>query len=66
MADEQDKFSINEDDMCSTDFNLPLDDEDIMKAVEEPKLPETQNTAIANWKNKTFKYRRRIRSCKKN
>lgn len=48
MADEQDKFSINEDDMCSTDFNLPLDDEDIMKAVEEPKLPETQNTAIAD------------------
>ena len=48
MADEQDKFSLSEDDICSADFNLPIDDEDIMKAVEEPKLPETQNTAIAD------------------
>lgn len=44
MSEEQDKFSINEDE----GFNLELDDEDIMKAVEEPKLPETQNSAIAD------------------
>lgn len=44
MAEEQDKYSINEDE----GFNLELDDEDIIKAVEEPKLPETQNSAIAD------------------
>ncbi len=44
MAEEQDKFEIIEDE----DFNIQLDDEDIMKAVEEPKLPETQNSAIAD------------------
>lgn len=44
MAEEQDKFSIDEDE----GFNLELDDEDIIKAVEEPKLPETQNSAIAD------------------
>jgi len=43
MAEEQDKFPIDEE-----DFNLQLDDEDIMTAVEEPKLPETQNSAIAD------------------
>lgn len=44
MAEEQDNFSINEDE----NFNIELDDEDIIKAVEEPKLPETQNSAIAD------------------
>ena len=44
MAEEQDKFALNEEE----DFELQLDDEDIMKAVEEPKLPETQNSAIAD------------------
>lgn len=44
MAEEQDKYSIDEDE----GFNLELDDEDIIKAVEEPKLPETQNSAIAD------------------
>ena len=48
MSDEQDKFSLNEDSVNESDYNLQLDDEDIMKAVEEPKLPETQNTAIAD------------------
>ena len=44
MAEDQDKFALNEEE----DFSLQLDDEDIMKAVEEPKLPETQNSAIAD------------------
>ena len=48
MAEEQDKFSINEEDMNDSDFELQLRDEDIIKAVEEPKLPETQNSAIAD------------------
>lgn len=48
MAEEQDKFSINEEDMNDSDFELQLSDEDIIKAVEEPKLPETQNSAIAD------------------
>jgi RNA polymerase primary sigma factor len=29
-------------------MSLPLDDNDILNAVEEPKLPETQNSAIAD------------------
>lgn len=44
MSEEQDKFALNNEE----DFELQLDDEDIMKAVEEPKLPETQNSAIAD------------------
>ena len=48
MAEGQDKFSINEEDMNDSDFELQLSDEDIIKAVEEPKLPETQNSAIAD------------------
>ena len=48
MAEEQDKFSINEEEMNDSDFELQLSDEDIIKAVEEPKLPETQNSAIAD------------------
>ncbi len=48
MAEEQDKFSITEEDINDSDFELQLSDEDIIKAVEEPKLPETQNSAIAD------------------
>ncbi len=48
MAEEQDKFSINDEEMSASDFELQLSDEDIIKAVEEPKLPETQNSAIAD------------------
>ncbi len=48
MAEEQDRFSINDEDSCEDDFNLALEDEDIMTAVEEPKVPETQNSAVAD------------------
>ncbi len=45
---EDEKFSIKDDEYEEPDYALELDDEDIMKAVEEPKLPETQNSAIAD------------------
>ncbi len=48
MSDSQDKFSFNEEDIQNNDFEINLDDEDILTAVEEPKLPETQNSAIAD------------------
>lgn len=48
MSDNQDNFSINEDISSQDEMSLPLDDNDILKAVEEPKLPETQNTAVAD------------------
>ncbi len=48
MSDNQDKFSIEEEDTQSEEFELELNDDDIITAVEEPKLPETANTAIAD------------------
>lgn len=48
MAEEQDRFSINDEDSCEDDFSLALEDEDIMTAAEEPKVPETQNSAVAD------------------
>ena len=42
---KNDKFQETE---PEADFDISLDDEDIMKAVEEPKVPETQNSAIAD------------------
>ena len=48
MSENQENFSINEDISSQDEMSLPLDDNDILKAVEEPKLPETQNSAIAD------------------
>lgn len=49
MSDEQDKYSLKEEDFQSQDYNnSPIDGEDIIAAVEEPKIPETQNSAIAD------------------
>ena len=48
MSENKEDFSINEDDTQIETFEAELDDEDIMSAVEEPKLPETQNSAIAD------------------
>lgn len=45
MSDEQDKYS--EDDFNENEFEM-TDDEDIMKAVEEPKVAETRDSAIAD------------------
>ena len=47
MSNEQDNYSIKED-VQDNDFNLSIEDEDIMIAVEEPKVPETQSSAVAD------------------
>ena len=49
MADEQDKYSINEE-TDNDEFSLELDgeDDDIMRAIEGPKDAETQNSAVAD------------------
>ncbi len=48
MSENQDKFSISEEEQ-EPDFDLcDNDDEDLIKALEEPKLPETQNSAAAD------------------
>ncbi len=48
MAEEQDKYTLNDIEPDEDEFKILVDDEDIMTAVEEPKLPETQNSAIAD------------------
>ena len=45
---EDEKYSLKDDDFQESDFDISLDDEDIMKAVDEPKIPETQSSAIAD------------------
>ncbi len=45
MSDEQDKYT--EDDFNESEFEIQ-DDEDIIKAVEEPKTAETRDSAIAD------------------
>ena len=47
MSNEQENYSIK-DDVQDNDFNLSIEDEDIMMAVEEPKIPETQSSAVAD------------------
>lgn len=48
MSEEQEKFSLKDEEYQEPDYNIPLEDEDIISAVEEPKVPETQNSAIAD------------------
>lgn len=48
MSDNQDNYSLNEEDIQENDFDINLEDEDLLTAVDEPKLPETQNSAIAD------------------
>lgn len=50
MAESNDNFQMNEDDeVLQREMSLQLEDgDDIISAVEEPKVPETQNTAIAD------------------
>ena len=47
MSNEQENYSIKED-VQDNDYNLSIEDEDIMMAVEEPKVPETQSSAVAD------------------
>ena len=48
MAEEQEDFLIKEDEYNESKYNVSLDDEDIISAVEEPKVPETQTSATAD------------------
>lgn len=50
MAESSDNFQINEDEAAlQREISLQLEDgDDIISAVEEPKIPETQNTAISD------------------
>ncbi|MBQ3640461.1 sigma-70 family RNA polymerase sigma factor [bacterium] len=49
MADEQDKYSINDDDIENDDFSFDIDEEDdILRAIQGPKDAETQNSAAAD------------------
>ena len=48
MAEEQEDFLIKEDEYNESKYNVSLDDEDIISAVEEPKVPETQTSAAAD------------------
>ena len=46
MSNEQENYSIKED--VQDNYNLSIEDDDIMIAVEEPKVPETQSSAVAD------------------
>ncbi len=48
MSDDNEKYSLKEDDFGEPDFNMPLEDEDIIAAVDEPKIPETRDSAAAD------------------
>ena len=47
MSDEQENYSLKEENQ-EDNFSISLEDEDIMMAVEEPKVPETQSSAVAD------------------
>ncbi len=48
MSENQEDYSLTEEEIQEPDFNLELEDEDIASAVEEPKVPETQSSAAAD------------------
>ncbi len=50
MSENQDEYSLNEDytDESGFDVDVNSEDEELLNAVGEPKLPETQNSAIAD------------------
>ena len=49
MSEEPDKYSFNDEDIQEPDLDdITLEEDDIMLSVEEPKLNETQNSAIAD------------------
>ena len=47
MSEDKDKYSINEEDIEQNDIAVE-DSDDIFSAIEEPKTPETQNSAAAD------------------
>ncbi len=50
MSDKTDNFSFEDETLQDEEFSMSVenDDNDIANAIEEPKLPETQNSAIAD------------------
>ncbi len=48
MSEDQEEFLLKDNEYQDSDYNISLDDEDIISAVEEPKVPETQNSAVAD------------------
>ena len=48
MSEDQEEFLLKDNEYKESDYNISLEDEDILSAVEEPKVPETQNTAVAD------------------
>ncbi len=49
MSEDPDKYSFNDEDIQEPDLDdISIDDDDIMLSVEEPKLNETQNSAVAD------------------
>ena len=47
MAEEQENFLIKEDEYNESKYNVSLDAEDIISAVEDPKVPDTQTRDAA-------------------
>lgn len=48
MAEEQEDFLLKDEEYNESKYNVSLEDEDIISAVEEPKVPETQTSAAAD------------------
>ncbi len=48
MAEEQEDFLLKDDEYNESKYNVSLEDDDIISAVEEPKVPETQSSAAAD------------------
>lgn len=48
MSEEQDKYSIEDENSTENILEIADIDEDIFSGIEEPKLPETQNSATAD------------------
>ncbi len=48
MAEEQEDFLLKDEEYNESKYNVSLEDEDIISAVEEPKVPETQSSAAAD------------------
>ena len=48
MAEDQEDFLLKDDEYNESKYNVSLEDDDIISAVEEPKVPETQSSAAAD------------------
>ncbi len=48
MSDDKEKYSLKQDEFDESDIDMQPDEDDIIAAVDEPKIPETQNSAAAD------------------